>query len=231
MNRKIKVKIFADSRGTWLGYHLGNIPQLNIEFSVKYRKGADIVKIWEMVEYEVLQDSADIYIIFGGVCDLTRKSYDVFGRRVFWPHEDLKLIFEKLTGKMEAMARNFRLINQHAILCFLPEPGLDMVRYNQVLHPVPWYILLLQETLENNLRILQAKTQVINASIGSKTPWSLEVTHTKRGDRFVPVYDRTFDGLHFSPYQVWKLAGYIFKFVNDTLRQHNRSDDVIYYGR
>lgn len=230
MNRKIRAKIFADSRGTWLGYHLKNMFHPNIDFTVKYRKGANIVKIWEMVEYDLLQDSADVYIIFGGVCDLTRKSYDIFGRRVFWPHDDLKCIFEDLTDKMETMARNFRLITQRATLCFLPEPGLDMVRYNQVPHPVPWYILLLQEMMEKNLRILQSKTYVINASMGSKTPWSLEVTHAKRGGRFVPVYDRTYDGLHFSPYQVWKLACYIVKFVEDNSLQHVRSADINYHG-
>lgn len=200
----------------------------NIDFCVKYRKGAGIVKIWEMVEYELLRDRTDVYIIFGGVCDLTRKFYDSFGRRVFWPHTDLKLIFEDLTEKMEAMARNFRLINHHSLLCFLPEPGLDMIRYNQVQHPVPWHLLLLQESLEKNLRILQNKTLTINASIGSKSPWSLEVTHTKRGGRFIPVYDRTYDGLHFTPYQVWKLANYIIRYVEDSVLRHTRNDEFPY---
>lgn len=221
MGSKLQVKVFADSRGTWLGHELNTFYHPKINFQVKYRKGASIVRIWEMVEVELIRNVTDLYVIFGGVCDLKRKSYDILGRRRFWPHNDLKLIFESLTEKMEGMAYNFRLVNHHSILCFLPEPGLDLLRYNQVMHPIPWYLMILQESLEKNLRILQAKSKVINASIGSLTPWTLEVTHAKRAGRLIPVFDRLHDGLHFSPLQVTRLARLLVKFAENTLLGHN----------
>lgn len=225
MNRKFSVRIFADSRGTWLGHELDNLQHQYqfIDFKVLYRKGASLMKIWEMVEKELWYDRTDLYIIFGGVCDLTQKCYDVNGRRVFWPHKDLAEIFGDITYKLEGMASNIRMVNQHATLCFLPECGLDLIRYNQVEHPVPWYLLILQETLEKNLRILQDKTKVINSSIGSLTPWSLEVTHAKRAGRLTPVFDRTYDGLHFSPLQVRRMAYLIGKFAENVVR--NRTGD------
>lgn len=219
MDRKFSVRIFADSRGAWLGHELENLHYQFIDFKVLFRKGASLIKLWEMVEKELWYDRTDLYIILGGVCDLTEKSYDINGKRVFWPHRDLAEIFDDITYKLEGMARNFRMVNHHSTLCFLPECGLDLIRYNQVEHPVPWYLLLFQESLEKNLRILQDKTKVINSSIGSLTPWSLEVTHAKRAGRLSPVFDRTYDGLHFSPTQVRRLAYLIGKFAENVVRK------------
>lgn len=44
-----------------------------IRFHVKYRKGAGLIELWEIAEYELVRDNYDMIFILGSVCDLTDK--------------------------------------------------------------------------------------------------------------------------------------------------------------
>lgn len=120
---------------------------------------------------------------------------------------------------MRDIIHNFKLIpcKPGCKLAFLPEPGLDLIRYNKIPHPVPWRILIIQEEIEERLELLQLYTRALNSHVGSLTPWTMDTTHAHRNGRLVPVYDRTTDGLQFSGLQVKKLAEIIANFARNEL--------------
>lgn len=207
-----RVKLITDSRGAWLMRALSIYNDPEIFFSVKFRKGAGLIKLWEFVEHELLNGDWDIIFVLGSVCDLTDR-YGNRASRSFWPPHDMKERFAYVKSLLEGMANNYRLLNPKTLLCFLPECGMDLVRYNRVFHPVPIQVLIMQEEFENNLRDLQKFTQGINRNLGCVTPWTLEVTNVNRGGRMVPVYDRSYDGLHYSYGQIQKLAFVLWKYV------------------
>lgn len=207
------VKIIADSRGSWLLNELWPYNDTEIKFSVKFRKGAGLIKLWELAEYELLKGHSDMIFILGSVCDLTDKYGSTRNGRVYWPPHNIKERFASVKSILSGMANNYKLLNPRPMLCFLPECGLDLIRYNKVFHPVPFQLLIMQEEFEDCLRDLQQFTVDLNRSIGSVTPWTLEVTNVNRGGRMVPVYDRTFDGLHYSRLQVRRLAFTLWKYV------------------
>lgn len=83
---------------------------------------------------------------------------------------------------MRDIVNNFKIMPKKTSckLAFLPEPGLELVRYNKIPHPVPWRILVEQSELEDDLELLQLYTRVLNSHIGSLTPWTLDISHAHR---------------------------------------------------
>lgn len=132
---------------------------------------------------------------------------------------DLDGRFEELYGYMRDIIHNFKLIphNPKCKLAFLPEPGLDLIKYNKIPHPVPWRLLVTQSEIEDRLDLLQLYTRALNSLTGSITPWSMDISHAHRNGKLVPVYERMPDGLHFSGNQVKKLADVIANFARTEL--------------
>lgn len=208
------VLIVMDSRGSWLHRELNKYQLPHLRFKVVYRKGAGLRSLWEIAEWYLLTRKVDLIILLGGVCDITDRFY-YYGQRQFWPPNDIEGRFADLYGYMRDIVHNFKLISNklNTKLAFLPEPGLDMIKYNKVPHPVPWRLLVTQATLEDQLELLQLYTRALNSLTGSITPWSMDVSHAHRNGKLVPVYERMTDGLHFSGNQVKKLADIIANFA------------------
>lgn len=221
MERKEKkrVLIITDSRGAWLSRELRNytrdVSMEKYDFRVIYRKGAGLAVLWEIAEYALLTRKIDVLMILGGICDITGPSRDGTGRRVFWPRGNLSDRMDYVTNIMESIVSNFRLLDLPCRLCFLPEPGADLIRYNRLFHPVDWNYLIIQEQLENYLVSLHAFTRRLNKSLQMPTPWTLDASHTRRNGRLIQVYSRFRDGLHPALPQVKKWAEIIVQFVAD----------------
>lgn len=119
-----------DSRGSWLHRKLSKYQLPHLRFKVVYRKGAGLMKLWEIAEWYLLTWQIDYLILLGGVCDLTERSL-IYGQRQFWPPIDMDRKFEEVYGYMRDIVHNFRLIpsNPQCKLAFLPEPGVDLIKY------------------------------------------------------------------------------------------------------
>lgn len=115
---------------------------------------------------------------------------------------------------------NFRLIGGNCKLCFIQEVGIDLIRYNRIRHPVPAAALIMQASLEDNLRQLQTFTKKLNDKMGVPTLWSLIITHAKKQGIWIPIYERTFDGLHFSGKQIIELANAVSNYVYKVIYRH-----------
>lgn len=218
-NCKLHVKIYADSRGAWLGNELRRFQSDKYTISVSYRRGAKMIDIWEMIEYDLVYKSEEIDFIFvyAGVCDLTRRSVTRSGRRIYWPDADIVGSFSRLKRIMNDMINNLMLISPRLKMCFLPEAGVDLITYNRIQHPVPYKLLIVQEVFEDHLRDLQLVTRILNTRMGVMTPWSLDVTHRWRANRLIPVFERSFDGLHLTLLQVRRLARIVTLYVREKL--------------
>lgn len=205
---KLLIIIYGDSRGAWLERSLRRYQTDKYHFVVRFRRGAGLIYLWELIEYDILTCSrrADFIIVYGGICDLTQRYINRFGRRSYWPASDMRDSFKKVKRTMNDMVNNLRLICPNMRMCFIPEAGVDMIIYNRIHHPVPYRLLILQETFENYLRDLQWVTRLINSRSGLVTPWSLNITHSHRAGRMVPVFGRSMDGLHLTIQQVRRLA-------------------------
>lgn len=147
---------------------------------------------------------------------MTDKFY-MNGIRKFWPPDDMEQRFLDINRSMRDMAQNFKMMAPDCKLAFLPDPGLDLIRVNRILHPVPWRALVIQAELEDKIELLHLYTRALNSYLGSLTPWTLEITHSHRHHDMVPVYDRTYDGIHFSREQVVKLAGEIVRYAQNEI--------------
>lgn len=217
--RKFHVRVYADSRGAWLGRELRRLNCDKYTFSVIYRRGACLIDIWEMIENDLIVGNLNIDFIFvyGGVCDLTVRYVNRFGRRTYWPQPNMSECFRRMKRMMSDMINNLGLIRPGLRLCFLPESGVDLITYNRIRHPVPWYLLIIQEEFEDRLRDLQWVTRIINSRMSVITPWSLETTHSRRSGRLVPVYGRSFDGLHPTIHQIRHMARILSVYVRNEL--------------
>lgn len=51
---RIHIQIYADSRGAWLGRELGHFPSDKYFFTVVFRRGASLARLWEMFEFDLL---------------------------------------------------------------------------------------------------------------------------------------------------------------------------------
>lgn len=213
--------LYSDSRGARICHLLRDQSDQNAIFRVRYRKGANLMQIWELIESDLLTKKIDLVIVMAGVCDLTDRYINTYGHRVFWPPFDLDSRFLQIENTMKSMANNFKLLGQGNKLCFLQEPGLDLVRWNRIQHPVPWQVLIRQASLEHNLDILQRFTLNLNSWLGVPTPWTLEVTHCLRNNKWIPVYDRLFDGIHPSQQQVNKYSRAIVRYARSALHTHS----------
>lgn len=219
-NSPFIVRIYADSRGSWLSHAIRHYNSDEINFSVHYRKGATLIDIWAMIESDLLTNNIDFIFIYAGVCNITDRSYNRSGRRYVLPPFDMDLRFTAIEKTMNDIVHNFRLIGGNCKLCFLQESGIDLVRYNRFRHPVPASILIMQASLENNLRKLQLFTKRLNNQLGVPTVWSLIITHAFKKGEWIPVYERTFDGLHLSYDQILDLAKALNNYVRKAIYRH-----------
>lgn len=215
--RKIYAVYITDSRGAWLSYQIREAlrrqEKADISFTVIYRKGAGLALLWELAEKVLLTRKVDILFIAGGICDITKPHFQRNGRRVFWPSHCLQDHFDYVIDIMNSMVKNFTLLNVPGKMCFVPEPGADLIRYNQVHHPVPWQALIIQEELEDKLEMLLLTTRRLNDKMHMPTPWTMNITHARRNNNLLPIYDRLRDGLHPSMNQVKKLASVLIDFT------------------
>lgn len=225
---KTQILIITDSRGAWLSRELRNLVRhnhiRNLNFYVIYRKGAGLALLWEIAEHALLSRKVDILLMFGGICDITSPTRDAYGRRSFWPSADLPDRMDYIIDIMKGIVNNFELLQLPCKMCFMPEPGADLIRYNRLQHPVDWRYLVIQNRLEDYLVSLRAFTRRLNADMKMPTPWTLDATHTRRNGRLVQVYSRFRDGLHPSLEQVKKWAEIIISFVQDLLTDNGNNE-------
>lgn len=194
--RLYKAAFVSDSRGKFMESNFNAITDFPVQFSVYQRNGAKLEMLWETIEQILLFEHVDIVYILGGVCNLTDPIIHN-GNRQFWPPTNLTGRVNNLSSTMSDIFGNYSLMYTNTKLCMLPEPGLDLVKYNRILNPVDHNLLLIQNELEQKLHFLQELTRSLNASVNMKTPWTLDITHARRNGRCIPVYDRLSDGLHF----------------------------------
>lgn len=130
--KKIYAVYLTDSRGAWLSHQirqeLMRQQTHDLSFTVIYRKGAGLALLWELAEKVLFTRKVDILFISGGICDITKPQYLPDGRRVFWPKYSLQDHFDTLIDIMNGIVNNFELLNLPCKLCFVPEPGADLVR-------------------------------------------------------------------------------------------------------
>lgn len=176
-----------------------------------------------MIEHDLLTMEIDMIYIFAGVCNMTDRYIRPNGSLSYWPPFDMDLCFKAIEDTMRDIVRNFELLSQGNKLCFLQEPGLDLVRYNRIAHPVPASILIMQASLEDNLRRLQKITIKLNGRLNIPTPWTLEITHCLRHDEWLPVFDRFSHGLHPTTHQAELYAKKIAKFSKRVIFPHIHS--------
>lgn len=210
--------VYCDSRGARLHQKLRDLSDFNTAFRVRFKRGATLKQLWELIEYDLLTKRIDLVVIFCGICDLTDRCYSTRGRRLFLPPFNMDERFQEVENTMAAIGSNFSLLNQGNKLCFLPEPGCDLIRMNGIHHPVPWKALVVQSSFEHNLEILQLKSEKINQQLGVPTPWTLEISHNLRHDSWVPVYDRFLDGIHPTDKQATEYSIAIARYVRSALR-------------
>lgn len=209
-NRLYKAALVSDSRGKLMENSFNSITDFPVQFSVYYRNGAKLEHLWETIEQILLFEHVDIIYILGGVCNITDvTSYN--GLRQFWPPPNLTSRVNALSSIMSDIFGNYSLMYTNTKLCMLPEPGLDLIRYNRIANPVDYRLLLIQHELEDKLHFLQELTRSLNATVNMRTPWTLDITHARRHGRIVPVYDRLSDGLHFSTHIRKKYARMLSK--------------------
>lgn len=124
--------------------------------------------LWEIAERAILTKPVDLIILLGGVCDMTRKIH-IGDRRFYWPLEELDKTFTDISTTMKDIARNYRMLAPFCKFVFLPDPGVDLIRFNRIPHPVPWRELIVQEELEEHLELLHLYTRALNSYMGSLT--------------------------------------------------------------
>lgn len=189
--RRIYAVYLTDSRGAWLSHQIRQELRrqqiFNLSFTVIYRKGAGLARLWELAEKVLFTRKVDLLFIAGGICDITTPQYLPNGRRIFWPKHSLQDHFDSVNDVMRGIVNNFRLLNCPCKLCFVPEPGADLVRYNHVLHPVPWDVLIIQEELEDKLEALLISTRRLNDEMDMPTPWTMNITHARRNGQLLPI--------------------------------------------
>lgn len=212
-SKKFQVRIFSDSRGAFLDNEFRKLNDPRVFFKTRFLRGAGLARVWELVEEELLRKRADLIFVLAGVCDTTDCYYSSDGTRFFWPPSNTKARFLEIKTMMGDMLRNYLLLEPTPKLCFIPDPGVDLIRYNSLMHPVDSSALQTQSKLEECFRDLQEYTRKLNRLLGVKTPWTLNISHAHRSSNMVPVYDRMSDGIHFSRYQAAKLAATLRDFV------------------
>lgn len=178
------------------------------------------MQVWEMIEHDLLFSNVDIFIVYAGIYNITERVCTRAGRRRFMPPFDMDIRFKQIEEIMKNMSANFLLIGVKRKLCFLQEPGMDLVVYNQIRHPVHWSYLITQASLEKNLAILQRFTKKLNESLNTPTIWSMSVTHAFKNGVWMPIYDRLRDGLHPSQNQIVVYAKLIASYARKVYYNH-----------
>lgn len=172
--KRIYAIYITDSRGAWLSHQISEElrrqNRRDIIFTVIYRKGAGMALLWELAERTLLTRRVDILFIAGGICDITKACRSYQGRREFSPNLNLDDHFSYVIDIMDGMRNNFTLLDIKCKFCFVPEPGADLIRYNQICHPVPWELLIIQEELDSKLESLLDTTRKINLKLICQPP-------------------------------------------------------------
>lgn len=213
---KFHVKVVADSRGRLLKPELQRLNDDSFHFHTRYRKGAKLIDLWEIVEEELQKGQTDLLIIYGGICDITNIVYNKYGRREFWPPKDIAGRFNDIKSLMSGLANNYNLLNPDTKLCFMPEAGVDLAMVNQLTY-VDETTKAIQANLEIELEDLRCHTKRTNDSMSTITPWTLKITHSRRKNKWHPAYSRSTDGLHPSLFQAHNLASVLKEFSKSAL--------------
>lgn len=211
--RKKQVVIIADSRGARLGHELHLLFNGNVHYRVLVKSGAKLSQLWETAESEILFNAPDLIFIMGSICDMTDRHFDARGHRYFWPPACIMTRVNQILAVLDDMANNAQLIGTHSKVCFIPEFGMDINKYNGIVNPIPWRYLAVQNELERGFIRLQRKARSLNEMMGIPTPRTLDITHSRRNRRLRPVYGRLYDGLHFSRPLARQLAHIINEYV------------------
>lgn len=135
-NRRIQALVLANSRGSYLWREFRRIPNDDTYFRVISRKGASLKKLWEIAESEIFKGRPDIIFLYGGICDLTDRFYNRYGCREFWPPADLVTRINEVADLRSSIATDITLMNIRVKLCFLPEAGCDLLKYNHCHEPI-----------------------------------------------------------------------------------------------
>lgn len=89
-----------------------------------------MIDLWEIVEDELQKGQTDLLIIYGGICDITDVLYDRYGRRSFWPPDDVQGRFANIKTLLTGLANNYNLLNTTTKVCFIPESGIGLGMIN-----------------------------------------------------------------------------------------------------
>lgn len=154
------------------------------------------MKLWNLAEKELTTTEAKLVFIYGGVCNLTDIFYNVQGQRMAWPPSNIIQRVNHICSIMEDIVERFKSLGTNKSLSFIPEAGLNLIKYNVIPEPVGRCYLEAQENLEKSLPDLQIKARYLNSIMNTPTAWTLDATHIKRGRHMIPVYSRLPDGLH-----------------------------------
>lgn len=200
------MKIVADSRGRLLKPELHRLSDDTVYFNTRFRKGAKLIDLWEIVEEELQKGQTDLLVIYGGICDITDVSFDHRGRRNFWPPDDIRGRFTYIKALLSGLADNYNLLNSSTKVCFIPEPGTSLAMINNIPKPVDDETHTIQMRLEEELTELRCHMKHVNDRMNIITPWTLKVSHVRRNNRWYPVYRRSADGLHPTRNQAYKMA-------------------------
>lgn len=214
---KSQVVIISDSRGARLGQELRSMFNPDVHYRVIVKSGAKLEKLWEIAESEIIYNMPNFIFLLGSVCNITDRYYDENGVRYFWPPSNIKARVDYILQTMEDIASNALMIGTHTKVCFLPENGMDINRYNGINNPIPWRNLVIQHNMERGFNRIQRKAKYLNDRMDVATPRSLEITHSRRNGIMRPVYGRLYDGLHFSRPVARRLAIIINEYANQFL--------------
>lgn len=116
--KKLKVRVYVDSRGVGLNQEIRKYSTEEMNFSACFIRGATLRVIWELIESDLLFSDVDVFIVYASICDITDRTYTRNGRRVFLPPYDMDTRFEEIESTMHSMANNFQLVCGRRKLCF-----------------------------------------------------------------------------------------------------------------
>lgn len=186
----------ADSRGKTLEIELLKMNDESTHFTTIVKPGAGLDRLWLAAEKELDKRRYQVVFIYGGVCDLTDRLYDSHGARSIVIPANLEARIVGIGDKMDRIAMKSKQVGSKILVSFIMEAGLDLIAYNRIPSPVSRVWIERQEKLEYYLLSLQDKAKMMNQFLGSKTAWTLDATHVRRGTSMLPVYSRLPDGLH-----------------------------------
>lgn len=136
--KTIRAALVTDSRGKDMEalFH----SYMRTEFTVHYQSGAGQRLMWETIRHIILFQHIDIIYLLGGVCDLSDRQYDSRGCRQFWPPQDIGGRFNNVNSLLTDITNNYLIMYTSTKFFIIPDPGLDLIRYNNIQNPVPKHL-------------------------------------------------------------------------------------------